>query len=115
MRFFCLSPVPAKTVSPSSAPLQLQQNKENDVTGYTLYAHALFSETVFYRDVNALRKSFSNRLGSSRSTAKFGYTSNALKRPSPKNVNTAIAQVSTKARDGTDVVIEVVAGFRIIC
>jgi hypothetical protein len=88
-----------------SAPLELQQNKENDVTGYTLYAHAMFAEPVFDRDVNALSKAFSNRLGSSRSTAKFGYTSNALKRPSPKNVNTAIAQVSTKARDGTDVVI----------
>ena len=88
-----------------SAPLELQQNKENDVTGYTLYAHAMFAEPVYDRDVNALSKAFSNRLGSSRSTAKFGYTSNALKRPSPKNVNTAIAQVSTKARDGTDVVI----------
>jgi hypothetical protein len=78
---------------------------EESDSGYTLYAHAMYAEPVFDRDVQSLTKAFSKRLGKSRSTVKFGYTSNSLKRPSPKSVNTAITQVSTKAQDGNDVVV----------
>ena len=78
---------------------------EESASGYTLYAHAMFAEPVFDKDVHSLTRAFSKRLGKSRSTAKFGYTSNTLKRPFPKNVNNAIADVSAQARDGNDVVI----------
>jgi hypothetical protein len=104
-RFSSLSIIAGVLLTACSTNTESDKILEESDSGYTLYAHAMFAEPVFDKDVLSLTKAFSKRLGTPRSTAKFGYTSNLLKRPSPENVNNAIAKVSSHARDGDDVVI----------
>jgi hypothetical protein len=104
-RFLSLSIIAGVLLSACSTNIETNKTHVESGSGYTLYAHAMFAEPVFDKDVQSLTKAFFKRFGASRSTAKFGYISNFLKRPSPKNVNNAIADVSDQARDGNDVVI----------
>ena len=70
-----------------------------------LYAHALFGEPVFDRDVISFERALTSALGRPADVAKFGYTDGRLSEPTPEALNGAIARLAGAARDGEDVVV----------
>lgn len=75
-----------------------------DIKTY-MYAHALWADPVFARDVTSFHKSFSAQFGTPEQATLFGYSSSKLNEPSPIAVEAAINTFSDNAVDGEDVIV----------
>jgi len=70
-----------------------------------LYAHALYGEPVFDRDVLSFQRALSTAFGTPAQTKRFGFTDRRLERPTPDAVDAAISSFASEAIDGRDTII----------
>lgn len=94
-------PVPSEMTQPDPTPASANAQASRNF----LYAHAMYGEPVFDRDVISFQRALTTAFGAPASVERFGYTDRRLTTPSGPSMNAAISRLAAKARDGEDVVV----------
>jgi len=93
--------------APDNATEQPLANVANtaDAPRTFLYAHALYGDPVFDKDVLTFQSALTNGLGAPSQVARFGYNDRRLSEPTGEAVTAAIAKFAEIATDGQDLVV----------
>lgn len=98
----CSDPVAPKTDPKSASPASVVPQTPEQTY---LYAHALYGEPVFDRDVVTFQAALTKGLGEPASARLFGYTDDTLQEPSAEALTAAISELADQAIDGNDLIV----------